>query len=150
MRVDTKTGNVTSVEVMKSTGHKILDDSAIEALQRWRFKPGIMSSTVKMPITFTHHVFEELWASARAQALSTPRPDYPDAVRDRGITGQGVFIANLDSKTGTVRSVATLRSTGNELLDQAALKALRQWKFKPGRLLIVRVPIKLSREGVQL
>jgi len=121
----------------------------MQAVKRWRFTPGKIAPDIKIPITFSHHVFEDLWASARTQALSTPSPDYPDTVRDRGITGQGVFMANLDSKTGTVRSVATLRSTGNELLDQAALKALRQWKFKPGRLLIVRVPIKFSRDGVQ-
>jgi TonB family protein len=40
MKVDVKTGLVTSVTVVKSTGHRELDDSAIEALRQWRFQHG--------------------------------------------------------------------------------------------------------------
>src|SRR5437868_295613 len=38
LEIDPNSGNVTSVSVVKSTAHKILDDAAISALRRWRFR----------------------------------------------------------------------------------------------------------------
>jgi TonB family protein len=51
--VDSKTGRVISVRVLKSTGHKVLDDSALEAFSKWLFRPGT-STKVKIPIEFTN------------------------------------------------------------------------------------------------
>jgi TonB family protein len=53
LHVNRSTGDVVSVEVAKSTGHKILDDSAANAFKKWRFKPGTYRE-IKVPITFTH------------------------------------------------------------------------------------------------
>jgi len=52
MKVDVKTGLVTSVTVVKSTGHRELDESAIEALRQWRFNTGTVRQ-VSIPISFT-------------------------------------------------------------------------------------------------
>jgi TonB family protein len=38
--------------VLHSTGHRILDDAAMDALRKWRFRPGTVS-TVTMPLTFS-------------------------------------------------------------------------------------------------
>ena len=43
--VDAKTGKVTTVSTVKSTGFRDLDDSAIAALRRWRWKPGTWKET---------------------------------------------------------------------------------------------------------
>ena len=51
MKVDFKTGKVTSVTVVKSTGSDGLDREAIFALRQWRFKPG-KAREVEIPITF--------------------------------------------------------------------------------------------------
>ena len=45
MSVDSKTGKVTTVSAVKSTGFRDLDDSAIAALGRWRWKPGTWKET---------------------------------------------------------------------------------------------------------
>ena len=45
-------GTVSSVEVIQSTGHKILDNVSVEAFATWRFKPG-SPSKVKIPVTYT-------------------------------------------------------------------------------------------------
>jgi TonB family protein len=50
--VDSSTGRITSARMLKSTGHKVLDDSALEAFSKWLFKPGTVSP-VKIPIEFT-------------------------------------------------------------------------------------------------
>ena len=54
MHVDTNTGYVISAEMEKSTGHKILDDAALEAFRKWHFKSGHTSKEVRAPISFTH------------------------------------------------------------------------------------------------
>ena len=54
MEVDTETGQVISARMEKSTGHKILDDAAIEAFRKWRFMPRRTPKEVRAPIAFTH------------------------------------------------------------------------------------------------
>jgi TonB family protein len=44
-------GTVSAVDVRQSTGHEILDQSAIAALRRWRFKAGAVN-IVSTPISF--------------------------------------------------------------------------------------------------
>jgi TonB family protein len=49
--LDTKTGLVTQVTVIESTGFASLDTSAIQALRMWRFKPGKWKQ-IDMPVEF--------------------------------------------------------------------------------------------------
>ena len=46
-----KEGQVTSIQVLKSTGSKTLDDEAERTLRQWRFKPGI-PKVITVPIDF--------------------------------------------------------------------------------------------------
>ena len=80
------------------------------------------------------------------RALYAPRPEYPLAARQRHWTGAGVFACNIRSD-GTVASVDVLRSTGHEMLDQAAITALRQWRFQPGDKNLVKVPLSFWMNG---
>lgn len=52
MTIHPASGNVSSVAISKSTGSQFLDNAALTAFRRWRFKPGTVSS-VTCPITFT-------------------------------------------------------------------------------------------------
>jgi TonB family protein len=45
-------GTVASVDVRQSTGHQVLDQAAITALQRWRFQPGKIESPINVPVHF--------------------------------------------------------------------------------------------------
>ena len=45
-------GTVTDATMAQSLGNPILDNSAVSAFRRWRFKPGV-APKVKIPITFT-------------------------------------------------------------------------------------------------
>lgn len=50
--LDTRTGVVTKVAVIKSTGYGLLDNSAIAAIRKWRWKPGKWKE-IDVPINFT-------------------------------------------------------------------------------------------------
>lgn len=45
-------GTVSTVDVLRSTGHKVLDDATVAALSKWRFEPGTRSE-VRVPFTYT-------------------------------------------------------------------------------------------------
>src|SRR5947209_5533091 len=50
--VSPQTGEVTSIDVQKSTGYQLLDDSVLRACKHWRFKPHTIA-TVRLPVTFS-------------------------------------------------------------------------------------------------
>ena len=51
LHVDPKNGGVNSVEIQRSTGHRILDDASVAAFRNLRFKPhGVLRVTI--PISF--------------------------------------------------------------------------------------------------
>jgi protein TonB len=52
LTIDSSTGNVTDARMTQSTGSPILDNSAVSALSRWRFKSGTVTK-VQVPITYT-------------------------------------------------------------------------------------------------
>jgi TonB family protein len=85
---------------------------------------------------------------AQRVAVSAPTPYYPYESRARHITGSGVAKLGVDPKTGSVTDTAMIQSTGNNMLDQAALSAFRRWKFKPGSTREVRMPITFTMSGV--
>ena len=83
---------------------------------------------------------------AKHRVLYAPRPEYPLAARKRHWTGAGLFACNIRSD-GTVVSVDVLGSTGHQMLDQAAITALRQWRFQPGDMKLVKVPLSFWMNG---
>jgi TonB family protein len=83
---------------------------------------------------------------AKHRALYAPRPEYPLAARKRHWTGAGIFACNI-RPDGTVASVDVLRSTGHQILDQAAITAFRQWRFQPGDMKLVKIPLDFWMNG---
>jgi TonB family protein len=87
-------------------------------------------------------------SEAKALALSAPRPEYPYEARRQKITGDGIALLTIDPDSGEVIYVSMSRSTGNPLLDNAALAGLSRWCFKPGTVSSVTCPITFSLKGV--
>jgi len=67
-------------------------------------------------------------------AIYTPAPQYPPEALARHISGSGIFVIRVHVKTGQVVSVRPSQSIASSLLDSAAIRALSQWRFKPGAL----------------
>jgi TonB family protein len=88
-------------------------------------------------------------STAKALATHAPRPHYPYEVRSRHITGRGVCVVEVDAGSGSVTSASMASSIGNSILDNAALSAFRQWRFKPGSVSKVRIPITFTTTGAQ-
>ena len=57
------------------------------------------------------------------------QPYYPEAAKERGIQGAVVIAATIDDQ-GEVREPYAVHSAG-PLLDEAAFKAVRQWRYQP-------------------
>ncbi len=76
-------------------------------------------------------------------------PPYPRLARKRGQQGT-VILGVLVNREGRVDDLQVEESSGYGLLDRAALKAVRKWRFEPGRrgdvkvTMRVRVPVTFT------
>jgi TonB family protein len=84
---------------------------------------------------------------AKALATSAPRPEYPYEARSRHIMGSGVCVVTVDVATGNVTDATMAQSIGNPILDNSATSAFRRWKFKPGMVSKVKIPITFTMGG---
>lgn len=83
----------------------------------------------------------------RTCALSAPRPEYPYEARSRHATGSGVALVTVDPASGNVTEATMEQSIGNAILDNAAVSAFKRWRFKPGTVAKVRIPITFDLTG---
>ncbi len=64
--------------------------------------------------------------------LRNPAPDYPPAAQKRGLEGKVVLKVHVLA-SGQPDNVSVAKSSGHQVLDDAALKAVTQWAFAPAR-----------------
>lgn len=127
-------------------------DNSGETLQN---KGGSIKSSEKMN---THPQPRRLWRSvsgvkvkASPDYFQNPPPEYSEFARQ--MRQEGIVMLSVDvNKEGYPVSVEIIRSSGFRLLDQAALKAVRYWRFQPGSIgsvpieSTVTVPIRFRLE----
>lgn len=65
---------------------------------------------------------------AAGNLINHPNPQYPAIARQARISGTVVLAATI-SKNGTIENLHVL--SGHPMLTQAALDAVRQWRYKP-------------------
>ncbi len=66
--------------------------------------------------------------------IEAPKPENPCEGQRRQPHGTGTFLLRTNIQSGRVTQVIAGQTTGDGLLDAAAIRALRQWRFKPGVL----------------
>jgi TonB family protein len=141
-------GKVKDVMVLRSV--PLLDQAAIDAVSQWVYEPMIIKGK-PMEAVFTVTVRFALKDKEKKEALkktselekgavratgeiNPPRlmkkvePIYPEEARKAGIEGIVILEAMTDEK-GNVARVKVLKSIPE--LDQAAMDALKQWKYEP-------------------
>lgn len=81
--------------------------------------------------------------------MLNPKPAYPRAARRRGEEGTVMLLVEVLSN-GRVGRVDIEKSSGFELLDNAAVKAVRRWRFVPAKkgatsvTARVRIPVEFN------
>ena len=132
-------GRVKNVRVLRSI--PLLDEAAIDAVRQWVYEPLIMDGRPKEAIFTTTVRFslngkgkKEPPAKTSTGDVLVPKlvkkvnPVYPEAAREAGIQGLILLEATTD-KEGNVAAIRVLKSIPE--LDQAAIDALKQWKYEP-------------------
>ena len=80
---------------------------------------------------------------------SNPPPEYPRMARRRGLEGVVTIEAKIDIN-GRVEELRLFAGSGHTILDKAALKAVRAWRFSPGTVggrtqsMWVKVPVRFE------
>ena len=145
--------------------HPELDKEAARALSEWRFEPGrrdgkAVAVLVDVEMTFT--LRDDPPAPDKGPSLDAPevlrpgkevttpvivserKPAYTPAAL-QGKTQGSVKLACVVLPDGTVGDVRMVERLHPEL-DEASVRALRQWKFKPGTKGGVAVPVRVEVE----
>jgi len=71
-------------------------------------------------------------ANYRANYAHNPKPEYPAIAKSRGWQGKVLLRVQVSAQGGS-QSVAIEQSSGRDILDEAAMEAVKQWKFTPAR-----------------
>jgi len=94
-------------------------------------------------------VVERFSARSNAAYFENPPPRYPEAARRAGIEGLTLLRVHVDA-AGFTTAVEVKHSSGSDLLDRAALEAVRNWRFQAARIGgitvadMVEVPVRFS------
>jgi protein TonB len=83
------------------------------------------------PIAPENQTVELAPAALQDNLLYRLEPEYPEEAREKHIESVVVLKIHI-SRDGTVKDEKML--SGNPLLGQAAIDAVRQWRFKPQRI----------------
>lgn len=95
-------------------------------------KPATPTETAQPRITAT--TAKEPSGAADPEPLrsyANPKPVYPELARKRGQEGLVRLKAYVDDR-GELLELVVAKGSGFSLLDDAAMKAVRSWRFKPG------------------
>jgi TonB family protein len=76
--------------------------------------------------------------------IVTVAPQYPLVERQLRREGEGIATIRIDLNSGYATNVSMKKSTGHRLLDDAAIVAFRQWRWKPRRWQEVEIPIRFK------
>jgi|GEM_PF-672454 len=152
-------GQVKDAAILKSV--PLLDQAAIEAVRQYVFEPALrdgvpVESSMKLSLTFTLPAESRPPPKAEPSKTETPptkaeptkpadtpvkrgqtrpvnvvrrvEPEYPDLARQARVEGD-VTIQVTIGPSGRIERAIVVEGAG--LLDEAALKAVRQWTFEP-------------------
>jgi TonB family protein len=139
--VEAKKSNTTSAHVTKSAPAAEESEPVVVPVgkkprlkkrARAAVQPEVASMPAPVPISLS---------VAQSMAISAPLPDYPYEAKRRNLSGSGVCVVTVDPATGRVTNATMFQSTGSAMLDKLTTQTFTSWRFKPGTVSQVRVPI---------
>jgi TonB family protein len=135
-------GTVHNVSILQGTGNAVLDNAAVDALKKTKFIPAVLngesvSSRMKLDIEFKGH--QTIKSSGFGTIHTTvdkdpiPKKEIMPLVNidhDAAV----VQIQFIVTSRGRVHNVEIIQGTGDAVLDNAAVDALKKTKFIPAVL----------------
>lgn len=127
-------------------------------LRQWRFAParhaGVpVAAQVRVPVILLGPEEAPREASVSPRPISKQPPVYPPAMFWSGLRGD-VLVEFVVDQEGRVQNAVVVRSL-NPGFNDAALEAIKHWRFEPGRIdgrpvnTRMQQPISFSLEGVR-
>ena len=99
---------------------------------------GLIGAAIPMPLPHPQERIRVGGQVAAAKLISHTVPKYPPVARQQFIQGT-VQLEAVISKDGAVENLKVV--TGNRLLNQAAMEAVKQWRYRP--TLLNGVPVEV-------
>ena len=84
------------------------------------------------PTSATYRIGAKPVQTARPDHAYSPKPAYPLALRDLGVSGV-VWLRVWVDDTGRPREIELAKGSGYRLFDEAALRAVQHWRFIPAK-----------------
>jgi protein TonB len=104
-------------------------EEAVETIATTEFQEDLIRT---MPTGPEIEIVPYYKVEVKPQPIVNPTPKYPELAKQAGIEGTTVVKMLVDID-GSVREVKILKSSGNPMLDQAALAAAKKSKFTPAK-----------------
>ena len=92
----------------------------------------------------TKHLARDPGGPSFADLIFRPKPEYPYSERAHHNEGTAMVRMDIDLKTGTTSYVTLIRSSGFPKLDEAAIRTLARWRFKPGKWKEAELPVTFT------
>ncbi|MGD8979490.1 MAG: energy transducer TonB [candidate division WOR-3 bacterium] len=108
---------------------EVAEEELVETIAATEFQEDLIRT---MPTGPDIEIVPYYKVEVKPKPVYSPGPRYPDLARRAGIEGQTVVKALVDID-GSIMDVQILKSSGNQMLDEAALAAARKWKFTPAK-----------------
>jgi TonB family protein len=128
-------GRVLNAQVSESSGNELLDRAALSVVREIEFTPALsdgvpLAAWVDFPISFggSEAVGPKFRDPGRAAEIILSY--HPKYLQDRGIGGT-VYVKMFIGTDGRVERAEVERISGHPALDQAALRAAREFMFTP-------------------
>ncbi|MBI1871764.1 MAG: energy transducer TonB [Chlamydiae bacterium] len=132
---ESRLGRLLTVDSFAHKSTKVYEGSSFDPTQDRQTKKNIPPIRILFP-----QKVGALSTGPRESGMN-PAPSYPRMAMLKGWEGETlakVFI----TEEGSVAKVEVLKSSGYEVLDQAALKTLKEWRFERGMACQKEVPVR--------
>ena len=113
----------------KSINKKAIVSKNVEVEAEKQVEAQPFSQTVVKPLFGEEKSSVAIFSAVPRYEENFP-PAYPSIARRRGYEG-GVMLSVKVLTNGTAGELIIKKSSGHSILDRAALRAVKQWKFKP-------------------
>jgi TonB family protein len=149
-------GNVSEVESW--AGKPVMARVAVRAVKRWKYRPVLIEDepfAFSGEVVFTFRLGKQAMVreggnspvrrvactSSEGGLLYRVDPEYPRAARVAHVSGD-VVLEIVINKQGRVEEVKA--TSGNPLLIQSAIDAVRQWRYQPYMIGNKAIPVQAS------